>query len=73
MRTQQGFDLPELPEIIDQARHSAADVQTLLVFQTGWIEGKQQEWIAAPGQSGCNNMRNFGPNIRICELTRSGA
>jgi hypothetical protein len=73
MRTQQGFDLPELPEIIDQARYSAADVQTLLVFQTGWIEDKQQEWIAALGQSRCNNMRNFGPNIRICELTRSGA
>jgi hypothetical protein len=72
MRTQQGFDLPDLPKVIDQAWQSALDTQALLVFQTGWIEDKQQEWIAALRQSGCNDMRNFGPNIRICRISRPG-
>jgi Dolichyl-phosphate-mannose-protein mannosyltransferase len=70
MRTQQGFRLPELPQIIDQAWHSAPDTQSLWVFQTGWIEDKQQGWIAALSQSGCNDMRNYGTNIRICGISR---
>jgi 4-amino-4-deoxy-L-arabinose transferase-like glycosyltransferase len=68
LRTQQGFSLPELPQIIDQASHSAPDTHSLWVFQTGWIEDKQQDWIAKLRQSGCIDMRNFGPNIRICRL-----
>ena len=70
MRTQQGFTLPELPQVIDQAWQSP-DVQSLWVFQTGWIEDKQQEWVLALHESGCSEMRNFGPNIRISELVRS--
>jgi hypothetical protein len=72
MPTQQGFSLPELPQVIDQAWRSAPDAQSLWVFQTGWIEDKQQEWVAALRQSGCNDMRNFGPNIRICHISRPG-
>ncbi|HEY4052920.1 MAG TPA: glycosyltransferase family 39 protein [Terriglobales bacterium] len=71
MRTQQGFELPEVPEIIQQAWLSASGAQSLWVFQTGWIEDKQQEWTTALRQLGCSRLRNFGPNIRICELVRS--
>lgn len=70
MRTQQGFSLPELPQVIDQAWQSA-DMQSLWIFQTGWIEDNQQEWVLALHESGCSEMRNFGPNIRICEIVRS--
>jgi 4-amino-4-deoxy-L-arabinose transferase-like glycosyltransferase len=72
MRTQQGFSMPELPQVIDQAWHSASDPRSLWVFQAGWIEDKQQGWIAALRQYGCNDMRNFGPNIRICRISRPG-
>jgi hypothetical protein len=72
IRTQHGFGLSKLPQVIDQAWRSAPDAQSLWVFQTGWIEDKQQEWVAALRQSGCNDMRNFGPNIRICRISRPG-
>ncbi len=69
LRTQQGFDLPELPQVINQAWGSVPDAQSLWIFQTGWIEDKQREWAAALRQSGCIDMRNFGPNIRICRVS----
>jgi dolichyl-phosphate-mannose-protein mannosyltransferase len=69
MRTQQGFDLTELPQVIDQARHSVSDAQPLVLFQAGWIEDKQRGWLAALRQSGCDDMRDFGPNIRICRIS----
>ena len=72
MRTQQGFDLAELPQVIDQAWNAVPDMPSLWVFQTGWIEDKQQEWMAALRRSGCNDMQNFGPNIRICGISRPG-
>jgi len=71
LRTQQGFDLPELPQVINQASRSAPDAQSLWIFQTGWIEDKQREWVAALRQSGCNDMRNFGANIRICGVSKA--
>jgi hypothetical protein len=71
MRTQQGFDLAEMPKVIEQAWHSEPGVQTVWVFQTGWIEDKQEEWISTLRQSGCDDRRNFGPNIRICRINSS--
>jgi hypothetical protein len=38
------------------------------LFQAGWIDDKQAEWIAELGQLGCRDPRLFGPNILLCRI-----
>jgi 4-amino-4-deoxy-L-arabinose transferase-like glycosyltransferase len=39
------------------------------LFQAGWIDENEDEWIAELRQRGCHEPRNFGPNILICQMT----
>lgn len=70
LRSQQGINPPDLRATIQRARNSVSPEQTLWLFQTGWIEDKKQEWLSTLQDSGCADTHYFGPNIRICQITR---
>jgi Dolichyl-phosphate-mannose-protein mannosyltransferase len=70
-RTQQRFERSAFPEILNDAWQLAPTQKTLWLFQTGWIDDKEQDWIAELRQLGCDHPRNFGPNILTCQLGRS--
>jgi hypothetical protein len=38
------------------------------LFQAGWIDDKQAEWIAELGRFGCRDPRLFGQNILLCRI-----
>jgi hypothetical protein len=38
------------------------------LFQSGWIDDKEDAWIANLRQFGCTDAHNFGPNIFVCRL-----
>ena len=42
---------------------------TVWLFQAGWIDETEDKWIAVLKQHGCDEPRNFGPNILICRMT----
>ena len=42
---------------------------TVWFFQAGWIDETEDKWIAVLKQDGCDEPRNFGPNILICRMT----
>jgi hypothetical protein len=67
--TQQGFERSMFPGILGDAWQLAPTQETLWLFQTGWIDDKETDWIAELRTLGCTDPRNFGPNILICPLT----
>ena len=67
-RTQQGFETADLPDVLRDARNQAESGKPLWLFQTGWIDDKPERWAAALRDSGCTDLRNFGPNIRLCHI-----
>ena len=71
-RTQQGFERSVFPELLTDAWQLAQAEKTLWLFQTGWIDDKEQDWIAELRRLGCKDPRNLGPNILICRLGRPG-
>ena len=71
-RTQQGFERSAFPELLTDAWQLAQGENTLWLFQTGWIDDKEQDWIDELRRLGCKNPRNLGPNILICPLGRPG-
>jgi 4-amino-4-deoxy-L-arabinose transferase-like glycosyltransferase len=68
--TQQGFDRNAFPETLARAWQLASP-EKLWLFQAGWIDDKQPEWIAELRSLGCEAPRHFGRNILICPLSRS--
>jgi hypothetical protein len=69
--TQQGFDRNTFPETLADAWQLTPQGKKLWLFQAGWIDDKQPEWIAELRGLGCGEPRNFGRNILICPLGKS--
>lgn len=69
--TLQGFRRTVFPETLSEAWQLAPREKTLWLFQAGWIDDKQPEWIAELRGLGCEAPHNFGHNILICPLNRS--
>jgi len=70
LRSQQALNLPNLLPTVQQSWNASPQEQALWLFQTGWIEDKKQEWLGTLQDSGCAAAHYFGPNIRICQITR---
>jgi 4-amino-4-deoxy-L-arabinose transferase-like glycosyltransferase len=70
LRSQQALNLPNLLPTVQQSWNASPQEQALWLFQTGWIEDKKQEWLSTLQDSGCADTHYFGPNIRICQITR---
>ncbi len=69
--TEQGFDRNAFPQTLADAWQLAPQEKTLWLFQAGWIDDKQLDWIAELRSLGCEEPHNFGRNISICPLIRS--
>jgi hypothetical protein len=69
--TQQGFDRNTFPETLTDAWQLAPQEKKLWLFQAGWIDDKQPEWIAELRGLGCGEPHNFGRNILICPVGKS--
>lgn len=64
-----GFNRATFPELLSEAWQENAAAKTLFLFQSGWIDDKEDGWLTElRGLSG--NPRNFGPNILICPISR---
>lgn len=68
--TQTGFDRNVFPAVPGNAWQFAPEEQTLYLFQSGWIDDKEQEWLEELRSLG-GKPRNFGPNILICPITKT--
>ena len=42
---------------------------SLYLFQSGWIDDKEEDWLTELRGLG-GNPRNFGPNILLCPFRR---
>ena len=51
-----------------QQTHGLSSDTTVWLFQAGWINENEDKWIAELEQYGCQEPRNFGPNILICQM-----
>jgi 4-amino-4-deoxy-L-arabinose transferase-like glycosyltransferase len=70
MATQAGFDRAEFPVLLSAAWREAPRGTSLYLFQSGWIDDKEEEWlIELRGLGG--DPRNFGPNILLCPISRT--
>jgi hypothetical protein len=67
--TQTGFDRTTFPELLAEARREKAGEKTVYLFQSGWINDKEEDWLTELRELG-GNPHNFGPNILLCPLSR---
>jgi 4-amino-4-deoxy-L-arabinose transferase-like glycosyltransferase len=68
--SQKSFELDELPGVMLQARGTVpASSASLWLFQTGWIDDDPMRWATALRELACEEIQNFGANIRVsrCE------
>jgi len=68
--TQAGFDRPSFPVLLANAWEAAPKETTLYMFQSGWIDDKEEDWLNELRGLG-GNPRNFGPNILISPIRRN--
>jgi hypothetical protein len=68
MAEQTGFNRATFPELLSQARRETAGEKTLFLFQSGWIDDREEDWLTELRGLG-GNPRNFGPNILLCPLS----
>jgi hypothetical protein len=64
-----GFDRTAFPSTLNRARQASAQ-GTLYLFQAGWIDDKEAEWLAELRKLG-GSPQNFGPNILLCRFQRA--
>jgi hypothetical protein len=69
MATQAGFDRDSFSELLTNAWREAPNQTTLYLFQSGWIDDKEESWLKELRAVG-GNPRNFGPNILVCPIRR---
>ncbi len=69
MAEQTGFDRATFPELLSEARQEDLGEKTLYLFQSGWIDDREEDWLAELRGLG-GNPCNFGPNILVCPLNR---
>jgi Dolichyl-phosphate-mannose-protein mannosyltransferase len=67
--TQVGFDRANFPALLANAWQMAPKETTLYLFQSGWIDDKEEDWIAELRGLG-GNPHNFGPNVLLCTIQR---
>jgi 4-amino-4-deoxy-L-arabinose transferase-like glycosyltransferase len=67
--TQAGFDRDSFPALLANAWQMAPKETTLYLFQSGWIDDKEEDWIAELRGLG-GNPHNFGPNVLLCTIQR---
>jgi hypothetical protein len=70
LRSQQGLNPPDLLPAIEQSWNAIPQEESLWLFQTGWIEDQKREWRIALQNAGCADPLNFGPNIRLCKISK---
>jgi hypothetical protein len=65
-----GFDRTTFPSILEAAWQNVTAQNTIYLFQAGWIDDKEVEWLAQLRQLG-GNPEDFGPNILVCRFQRA--
>jgi hypothetical protein len=55
--------------LLANAWQMAPKETTLYLFQSGWIDDKEEDWIAELRGLG-GNPHNFGPNVLLCTIQR---
>ena len=68
-----GFEPALFPKTLRemQQTYGLSPDATVRLFQAGWIDENEDQWIAELEQNGCHELRNFGPNILVCPIPRS--
>lgn len=69
---QTGFDRARFPDLMAKTWQAVPRAATLYLFQSGWIDDKQQAWLAELRTLG-GDPKNFGPNILVCPIGRADA
>jgi hypothetical protein len=69
MAEQTGFNRAAFPELLSEAWQENAEQKTLFLFQSGWIDDKEEDWLTELRTLN-GNPRNLGPNILLCPLSR---
>ena len=62
---QAGFDRDRFPGLLTSAWQANPEAATIYLFQSGWIDDKEEDWLTELRGLG-GNPRNFGPNILLC-------
>jgi len=68
--TQAGFDRGNFPVLLATAWQEVPNEATLYVFQSGWIDDKEEDWLAELRTLG-GSPRNFEPNILISPIRQN--
>jgi 4-amino-4-deoxy-L-arabinose transferase-like glycosyltransferase len=69
MAPQTGFDRGTFSELLSEAWQKNPGEKTLYLFQSGWIDDREQDWLNELRGVG-GDPRNFGSNILLCPLSR---
>jgi 4-amino-4-deoxy-L-arabinose transferase-like glycosyltransferase len=69
MATPAGFDRAAFPVLLSAAWREVPKDANLYLFQSGWIDDKEEEWLTELRGLG-GNPRNIGPNILLCPIRR---
>ena len=63
------YDAQTLPSALRELQpQQDANLGNAWLFQAGWIDEKQADWIDELGQMGCGHPRLFGQNILLCRI-----
>jgi hypothetical protein len=65
MAAQTGFERTLFPELLSEAKQENPKDTPLYLFQSGWIDDKEEDWHIELRELG-GNPRNFGQNILLC-------
>jgi hypothetical protein len=65
MAAQTGFERTLFPELLSEAKQENPKDTLLYLFQSGWIDDKEEDWHIELRELG-GNPRNFGQNILLC-------
>jgi hypothetical protein len=65
-----GFDRAEFSRQLSEAWQAVPNSTELYLFQSGWINDKEQDWTDRLRQLG-GDPQNFGRNILICRINQS--
>ena len=63
-----GFNRGQFPAQLVKARATVPEGAAIYLFQSGWIDDKEQEWLTQLRGLG-GTPQNFGPNILICPFS----
>jgi len=62
------YDAQTLPAALRVAQQESSAETKAWLFQAGWIDDKQAEWIGELSQLGCGTPQLFGQNILLCRI-----